>query len=124
MEQVKIYVPDIECESCTKLLTKRFEQAALKSFVFQEDGVLCECEHPAEIVKVIQDAGFRASLHPFVRKKFRERFREAFQNKAKYALEWKMVRVWCTLIATLGIIEWLAYFFLFKSIPDFLPKYG
>ncbi|MDO8556413.1 MAG: hypothetical protein Q7R96_04550 [Nanoarchaeota archaeon] len=125
MQQVKIYIPDIECESCTKVLSKRFAAVpGLKSFVFQEDGVLCECENPQIVVHAVQQAGFRAGLNPFARMSFRERFKDFFTKKDKYVLEWKMVHVWITLLFVLSLIEGLAYYFLFKSVPDFLPKYG
>jgi copper chaperone CopZ len=123
-----IYVPDIECESCSKLIGKKLQKKeGVTDFQVKEDSV--EIEHTDkvradELVKSIQDADFRASLEPFERKTFKERLRDIKENKKKYALEKTGIKYATYTFIILFALEALAYMGFLNKIPNFLAHYG
>ncbi len=124
----KIYVPDIECDSCVKLIEKRFKsEKRVGSFTINDDSI--ELNHndalkPETLIKNINELGFRASLHPFDRKKFGERLRDFKENKNKYKIEYAGLKYVLGVFLILTIIEIIAYFGFLNNIPDFLKHYG
>ena len=90
-----IYVPDIECGSCVKVIGRKLkDNPSVESFTVKQDAVELthlESLHPESIVKIIHQAGFRAGLNPFERKTFKERMRDFNQNQEKYEIEMKGV---------------------------------
>jgi hypothetical protein len=128
MIKTKIYVPDIECDSCTKLLIRKFKDMEdIEDFNVESDGVEFTHEHHVkieDIIETINELGFRASLRPFERKNLRERLRDFREHKHKYAMMMRAIRYTLLLMAILLIIETIAYFGFLKFIPSFLPKYG
>ena len=118
MIKTKIYIPDIECDSCTKLLKRKFKDM---------DGIEFTHEHNIKIedmIQTINELGFRASLRPFERKNLKERLRDFKEHKSKYSMMIRAVVYTFLLMLILLAIETVAYFGFLKFIPDFLPKYG
>lgn len=126
--KVKIYVPDMECESCSTLLKKRFDKReGIQSIKFSNDAVELSFDeqkvHTEELLQTIKDAGYRAGLHPFDKKTLKERRREFLEKKEKFAHEWKIIWYSFALFLILSSLEIAAYFLFLKNIPYFLEKY-
>ena len=126
--KIKVYVPDIECESCVTLLKRKFDkQEGIQTAKFSMDSAEIQFEESKikteEILQTIKNAGYRASLQPFEKKNIKERKREFFEKKAKYELEHKVLKYSLYTFLILSLLEVLAYFTLLKNIPYFLEKY-
>ncbi len=124
-----IYVPDIECDSCVKLITKRLEsQKGVTDFEVDEGAVIVEYDDAAvkadAIVGLIRKDGFRASLAPFDRKSLGERWRDFRENKSKYAIERDGIVYALSAFVFLLLVEAIAYVGFFDTIPGFLSHYG
>jgi len=126
--KVKIYVPDIECDSCITLLRRKFEKAeGIQGTKFHSDSVEVTFDeaktNTKSITDTIQHAGYRASLQPFNKKNLKERKREFFEHKAKYALERNVIKYSLYIFVILSGLELIAYFAFLKNIPYFIEKY-
>lgn len=127
--KTQIYCPDIECDSCVKVISKKLNMMdGIKRFNVKKDSVEVEYDHQKikakHIIAAIEENGFRASFEPFTRKTFTERFREFFENKKKYEVEYTMLKYSGYALLLLLVLEAIAYFQFFASTPDFLSKYG
>lgn len=123
-----IYVPDIECDSCSRLITKKLgTKEGIKSIKIHEDAVEVDIDETkikdAEIVSAIRDLGFRASTEPFDRKTIRERLRDYKENSSKYAIEKKIISYTAGMLILLLALQAAAYFTFLNTIPGFLVKY-
>ncbi|MFA4887083.1 MAG: hypothetical protein WC595_02640 [Candidatus Nanoarchaeia archaeon] len=122
---MKVYCPDLECDSCVKVLTKTLVNANFRDFKFEKDGVILDQEgDPNHAVKIIQEKGYRAALSPFERKSFSERLRDFKENKKKYEVEYKLLKFTLITFVLLSMFEVIAYYAFFKSVPEFLSKYS
>jgi copper chaperone CopZ len=129
MTEAKIYIPDIECESCTKVLNKRFKNMdSVHEYTVNEDSVDVNYDSNKlkvdEILSMIHESGFRASLRPFERKNFGERWRDFKENTHKYSLLLRgaAYALWAFII--LLALEAAAYFGFLNSIPNFVTRYA
>ncbi|MBI5797480.1 heavy metal translocating P-type ATPase, partial [Candidatus Woesearchaeota archaeon] len=127
--KTKIYVPDMECDSCIKVLDKRFAKlSGVEETKFSQDSVDISYDEKSisltQIIETIKVAGYRAGLHPFDKKTFTERIREFKEKRAKYELEHKIIPYTGAIFLILSIIQIIAYFFYFKSIPNFISQYA
>ncbi len=127
--KAKIFVPDIECDSCVKVLTKRLNNVqGVESFAIHDDAVDVVYDEslvrPQNLVETIKTAGYRASLHPFERKSFKERLRDFKENRQKYELERRGISYALWTFLALLLLEALAYRSFWSEMPSFLPKYG
>ncbi|MSR86191.1 copper chaperone [Candidatus Woesearchaeota archaeon] len=128
MKTVKVYVPDMECESCSTLLKKRFDKIeSIKNLKFSSDAVDVSFDETKvnieTVLQTIKDAGYRAATHPFEKKTLKERKREFFEKKEKFQLERKVILYSLSLFLILSLLEVGAYFLFLKNIPYFLEKY-
>ena len=124
----RIYCPDIECESCIRLLTKTFENnLKINNFTINKEYIDIAHEdsfEPKDIISLINEKGFRAGFDPFLRKTFSERFRDFIQNKSKYETEYKIIKYWLAGFGLLLMIELIFFYVFLKDIPGFLSKYA
>ena len=126
--RIKLYVPDIECESCVKVLERRFAKVqGVHGTKFSEEAVEVDYDEAKikteEIIDTIKNAGYRAATHPFEKKSFRERGRHFLEQKAKYELEYKLLKYTLGIFFILTILETIAYIGFLKQIPLFAEKY-
>ncbi|HIH15316.1 MAG TPA: heavy metal translocating P-type ATPase [Nanoarchaeota archaeon] len=126
--KVKIYVPDMECDSCSTLLKKRFEKLeGIGSIKFSSEAVDISFEEnklsTEKLLQTIRDAGYRADIHPFEKKNLAERKREFLEKKVKYEMEYRLLKYSLAIFFILGFLELIAYFLYFKNIPFFVEKY-
>lgn len=126
---VKVYCPDIECDSCARLLKRSFEKAeGIVKFEINKESIDFEYnrgESSVEmILKIIRSKGFRASLEPFIRKNFKERLRDFRENKSKYELEYRMLNYLLFNLFCLLVFNAAVYLIFLKNVPDFLQRYG
>ncbi len=124
-----IYVPDIECDSCVKILNKSFKSLnGVNSWEVMNDKVIFDHDSTRitekEFVKIIKDRGFRAAPTPFERKTIRERFRDFKENPKKYDLERKGIRYTIYVFLLLGILEILTYWAFLNKIEGFFQNYA
>jgi copper chaperone CopZ len=123
-----IYVPDITCESCTRLIGKKLKnEPTVKNISFFDEGVLVEHEGeitPQKITELITSQGFRASTEPFDYKTFKERRRDFAENPHRYSIERKGITYAALTFLILFILEAIAYVGFFNTIPNFFAKYG
>ncbi|HLC22161.1 MAG TPA: cation transporter [Candidatus Nanoarchaeia archaeon] len=127
--KVKIFVPDIECESCVKLLEKKLKYLqGVKEKTFYNDSVDVTYDSalitPENIVAAIREMEFRASVHPFERKTVKERVRDWKENRHKYQTEIAVLKYAVYLFLILGVLESIAYLGFFTTVPFFLQQYG
>jgi len=125
--KTKIYCPDIECDSCIKVISRALDKKGIKEFKFTNEAVDITHEEsikPKVLIDVIREKGFRADLQPFVRKTFMERCRDFKQNKKKYEVEYTLIKYSVLAFILLAVMDVLAYFALFKIIPNFISKYA
>ena len=127
--ETTIYCPDIECDSCVKIINKLLEKTeGVSKFSISKDHVDVEYD-PAkldrkQISDLIKEKGFRAGFEPFLRKTFLERWRDFRENKEKYSLEYKILNFSASTFGLLLGIGFVVYWGLFNSSAEILPKYG
>ncbi|MCM2325297.1 MAG: heavy metal translocating P-type ATPase [Candidatus Woesearchaeota archaeon] len=127
--KTKIYVPDIECDSCVKLISRKLKNVqGISSTKFSDDSVeisyddgMVKTDH---IINTIKDAGYRASTEPFDRKTLGERWKEFRELKHKYDIERTGLSYVVYAFFILAAIEAVAYFGFFSAIPNFFKDYG
>ena len=126
--RTKLYIPDIECDSCIKILSRLFKkEEKIINFTFEKDSTTIEHQETLtaqEIIKQIETKGFRASLEEFERMNFKERWRHIKEKKEEYKLEKKMLKYNIAIFISLFFIEAVFYLLFLKQIPQFLTKYG
>ena len=127
--KTKIYVPDIECESCVKVLEKRFAKVpGIIETKFSLDALDISYDEQKinlhQMIQLIKDVGYRASEHPFERKTLKERGREFLEKKAKYEVEHKLIPYTILVFSLLTALQVIAYIIYFKNSPLFLEKYS
>ncbi len=124
----KFFVPDIECDSCSRLIQKKFNnEKGIIAYSVEEDGVAFTFEDELvdekKIISKISSLGFRVSEEPFERKTFKERLRDFRENKSKYVFEKNFIKYALGLFILLSFIELIFYLAIFKNIPGFFSKY-
>lgn len=129
MMDVKIYCPDIECESCVKLISRSLDKLeGVDDFSVDSESVRVsynpEALNSDKLVSLINQLGFRAGLQPFPRKTFLERWREFRENKKKYEVEYKMLQYSAMTFLSLILLQTLVYFGLFRLKENFLAHSG
>ena len=126
--RTKIYCPDIECDSCIKVITKVLEKIrGVEHFEFKHNAV--EITHDkqvkaSDLISAIQQKGYRASLDEFHKMTFSERFKDFRKNSQKYAVERMMLKNTILTLAIFFALDAFAYISFLKAIPDFWTKYG
>jgi copper chaperone CopZ len=128
MMRTTLFSPDIECDSCVKLINKAFSKHGGIS-AHKVHGDTIEVEHdekttPADIIKAVRAKGFRASLDPYLRMPMTDRIADFFKNRKQYHVEWQMLRtVSITLLLLLTLQAVFAYF-MQQTEPTFIALYG
>jgi len=127
--KVKIYVPEIECESCVKLIERKFKAVqGIESLKVHDDSADITYDEslvkPEVLVQTIKDLGFRADVRPFERKTIKERLKDLKANKTKYELELKGISYAFATFLLLVLLQVTAYFAFLKNIPNFISVYG
>lgn len=124
----RIYCPDIECDSCVKLLTKRLRhEGGVAAFDFSPDAITIT--HDAkldeeELVDIVREAGFRAATTPFERKSLGERWRHVKEHRKAYAIELRGLAYATGILLLLIALQAIAYVGFLNAIPGFLARYG
>lgn len=127
--KIKIYVPDIECDSCVRLISKKLDKdESIDSFKIVDQSVEVNFNESLtnsdNIINIIKKLKYRASLEPFERKSFKERFNHVLENKTRYKTELKVFSYSIKIFLILFLLEFLMYQFHFKNIADFLVDYS
>src|SRR3989338_2266793 len=127
--KIHLYIPDIVCESCVKLMQKRFNSLqGIESVSFTDDGATIVYNesliHPEHIKESIRALNFRVSETPFERKTFPERLRDVKENKQKYELEYRALVYMGVTLILMVLLQVFAYFGFLRFIPDFMSNYG
>lgn len=119
-----VYVPDIECESCVKIITKKLNKEGIDNFEIKNDGVYFNGEIDLDkVVEVIKSLNYRASLNPFERKNLKERLRHFKENKSQYSIEITGIKYFVyTFLILLGLVG-VSYSLFLNQIPNFLENY-
>jgi len=126
--KTKIYIPDIECESCSRLLEKKMTHIdGVEDYEIHPDSMDIKYDHDMikaeDLVTAIEDLGFRASVRPFERKTFKERLKDFKENPKKYSMVTKALLYGLATFAILLVLQAIAYIGFLNSIPDFLSHY-
>jgi copper chaperone CopZ len=127
--RVKVYVPDIECDSCVKILKKGFKHLqGIEDYHFGEDFMVINYDESLikveNIISAINGMGYRASTKPFDRKSLKQRLRHVKENRNKYSTELNVVKYTFALFGVLLLFELMAYYGFLSDIPNFLSNYG
>ena len=125
MKTTKIYCPDIECDSCVKVIDKTLKNVnGVQNVKVNKDSIEVSYNENTinsdKISKLITEKGYRTSLEPFTRKNFLERWRDFRENKHKYQVEYKMFVYSFYILLILWVLQGLIYF---TPLKDFLIKY-
>lgn len=126
---VKIYCPDIECESCVKLISRSLDKLeGVDDFSVDSESVRVSYNPDVldsdKLISLIHQLGFRSGLQPFPRKTFLERWGEFRENKKKYEVEYKMLQYSGLTFLSLILLQTLVYFGLFRLKENFLAHSG
>lgn len=124
-----IYVPDIECESCVKVLSRAFnKEDGIKHYNIKDDAVIFNFDESKiseeKIISLIKDHRFRASKEPFERKTLSERMKHFKEHKNKYSMELKVINYSVSIFLILLFLEVFSYFLFLNKIPNFIETYG
>jgi copper chaperone CopZ len=120
-----IYVPDIECESCVKLIRKSLDNNGVSNYEINNERILLKDDTNSEFVtNLVKSLGYRASTSPFERMTFKERIRHFKENKNLYQIELLGLKYGLTVSIVLLFLVTLFYFIIFRHIEDFLVNYG
>lgn len=120
-----VYVPDIECDSCVKLISKKLHKEHINDFKVTNESV--ELENPdqaSKAIRIINGLGFRASTDPFERKTWKERVKHFKENKRQYAIERLGLQNSFSVFIILLAVAGFSYIVLLKNIPNFISNYG
>ncbi|HLC47192.1 MAG TPA: heavy-metal-associated domain-containing protein [Candidatus Nanoarchaeia archaeon] len=127
--KTKIYIPDIECDSCAKLIRKKVANiegvirhdihADSVDMTYDENMIKAE-----DLVMAIEDLGFRAAVRPFERLSFRERWKSFQENPQKYAMITQTIGQGAMVFMLLIALQALAYFGFLNTIPGFFDHYA
>ena len=121
----KIYVPDIECDSCVRLISKKMKDNNIHNFkVDDESVVLDDASTKEKAISIIRGLGYRASEEPFENMTFKERFRSVSENPEKYSVEFKGLTYAVNVFVILLALFLIAYFGFLKAIPGFIQSYA
>jgi len=125
----RIYVPDIECDSCSKVISKRFsKKSGITNFAIKQDYIDVDFDEnettDKEIITTIKELGFRADTNPFERKTLKERVKHYKENKHKYKIEKKVIGYAIGIFFILSLLELLSYYLFLQNMPNFLATYG
>lgn len=108
---IRIYVPDIECSNCSKEIEAKLNSFGTKKISFGKDFVDVESnKNSKEIIRIINDLGFRAALSPFAKYGFKERCLEFLSDKKKYDIEYRMIKYMLYSLFSLLVIQSILYF--------------
>jgi copper chaperone CopZ len=129
LRSIRLYVPDIECDSCVKLITRILKKKeGVDSFSIESDAVVVDfdVEKTSEksLIETIERLQFRASTEPFERKSFKERWRHFKENTHQYKIEKQIFTNTLWIFFILFVLEGALYLFTLKNIPDFISTYG
>ena len=116
-----IHVPDIECDSCVRLISKHLIKEHI-SFSIKGDTI--ETDDVKRTIAIIKQLGYRAAEQPFERKTFKERWRHMREQKHKYTTEYTGISYFIGIVITLAVILAIAYAGFLNTIPDFTAKYS
>ena len=124
-----IYVPDIECESCVKVLARAFnKEEGIKHYTIKDDAVVFNFDESKisdeKIISLIKNHNFRASKEPFERKTFNERMNNFKEHKNKYSMELKVVSYSVSIFLILLFLEVFSYVLFLNRIPNFIENYA
>ncbi|MCA9477901.1 MAG: heavy-metal-associated domain-containing protein [Nanoarchaeota archaeon] len=111
MEETIIYCPDIECDSCVKLISKKLEKTQeVKQYEITSETIKVQSDlDKKNLIKIINDLGFRASTQPFERKTFKERIKHFKENKKAYRMEIHAIKYFFSVLGILLLLQALAY---------------
>jgi copper chaperone CopZ len=119
-----LYVQDIECESCTRLVDRSIKTLhGINEYTIQKDSVIIDYDpsliKEEAIIEAISSKGYAASKFPLSKMSFKRRFEDILKNKKKYAVERKMFLISLASFFSLLAIDLLAYFLLFRNQAGF-----
>ncbi|MFC1648136.1 cation transporter [Nanoarchaeota archaeon] len=125
----RIYCPDIECDSCLKVLEKVFSKLqGVKKHEIKDNYVDVEFNETLikakTIIQAIKDKGYRASLEPYTRKKIGERGKEFLKDKKKYQIEYMMLRNIGITFLVLLLLDALLIYLKSTADPTFIGNYA
>ncbi len=128
--KTKIYIPDIECESCSKLIDKKFSKIeGVSNHKIHFDSMDIEYNDNTikaeDLVVAVEDLGFRASVRPFERKSFSERWKDFKENTHKYETVIEAIQYGFLAFIILLALDAVAFVgFLDSAIPNFFSHYA
>jgi len=120
---MKIYIPDIECDSCVKLISRALGNERI-SFKVNKDSIEVDEQNKDKAISTIKQLNFRTSLFPVDRLTFKQRWKHYKENKHNYKTDIKVLSYALGILIVLGAVEAVLYFTFLKNIPDFIHNYG
>ncbi len=130
MAKTKLYIPDIECISCSKLINKKFTNLkGVDEYELHQDSMNVKYDADTisekELISTIESLGFRASTNPFERKSFKERWKDFRENSHKYEMIYKALAYASITFVILLLLQVIAFAgFLNSMIPNFFSHYA
>ncbi|MFT4343636.1 MAG: heavy-metal-associated domain-containing protein [Candidatus Woesearchaeota archaeon] len=120
-----LYIPDIECDSCVRRITKKLHALNITKFNISQDVLtITEEVNEKKVIETITALGYRVSTEPVERKTFFERIRHAKAHPQKYALELKGI-VYSIGILTVLILAFTALYVGFlQNMSNGIQTYG
>lgn len=129
MSRLTIYCPDIECDSCVKVISKTLDNLeGISKYRIARDSIVIEyVDHlikPETFLNAIRSKGYRASFSPVLKKTIGERVTEFITDKKKYLVEYKLLRYSVITLLLVLLMQLMLGYSISKYDPEFLSTYG
>jgi copper chaperone CopZ len=122
-----LYVQDIECESCTRLVERGLKTLqGINEYTIQKDSVLIDYDpsllKEEAIIEAIASRGYAASRYPLNKMSFKRRFKDFLENRHKYVVERRMLFISLLSFLALLLLDAVMYGLFFRNTPGFLEQ--
>lgn len=126
--KITLYVQDIECESCTRVIERGIKTLqGINEFIFQKDSVVLDYDpsllKEEAIIEAITKRGYAASKYPLTKVSFKRRLDDFFKNQHKYVVEREMFLISVLSFIVLLFIEAVLTLAFFKNSSAILRNW-
>jgi copper chaperone CopZ len=122
-----LYVQDIECESCTRLVDRAIKTLqGINGYQIRKDSVLIDYDpsllKEEAIIEAISSRGYAASKFPLNKMSYKRRLKDFLKDREKYTIERRMFFISIISFFALIFIEGFLYMAFFQDTPGFLAQ--
>ncbi|MBR9700439.1 hypothetical protein GOV11_01075 [Candidatus Woesearchaeota archaeon] len=125
--KTRLYSPDIECDSCVKVLNRMLKkERGITDFKITTEYIDLSYDKKLKLkllMKRIKEKGYRVSSRPMDRPQIRERIGEFLTDRKKYMIEWRMLK-YMTVTLIFALVLQGAFAYMMDGLrPGFMAAY-